>query len=106
MQAQRPPPELAVAIPTKLEIVMRNFLIPLMLVASLGGVSVAMAAETAQGKIHALDAKACTVTLDGSKTAYHFAPKCDFSKLKVGERVAIKWMTAGNVRMASAITAG
>lgn len=91
-----------VAVQTK-EIVVRKFLIPLMLIASLGTASVAMAAETSHGKIHTLDAKACTVVLDGSKTAYHFGPKCDFAKLKVGEQVAIKWMAAGNVRMASAI---
>lgn len=84
---------------------MRKFLIPLLLVASVGGASVAMAAETAHGAIASMDAKACTVTLD-NKSVYTFAPKCDFSKLKVGEKVAITWAAKGKVNEATAITAG
>ena len=85
---------------------MRKFLIPLMLVASVGVSSVALAApSTAHGAIQSMDSKACTVTL-ADKAVYQFAPKCDFTKLKVGENVAITWSLNGKVHEASAITAG
>lgn len=85
---------------------MRKFLIPLMLVASFGVSSVALAAtSTAHGAIQSMDTKACTVTL-ADKSIYQFAPKCDFTKLKVGENVAITWSLNGKVNQASAITAG
>ena len=84
---------------------MRKFLIPLMLVASVGVSSVALAApSTAHGAIQSMDSKACTVTLD-NKTTYYFAAKCDFSKLKVGEKVSITWTAKGKKDMASAIVA-
>lgn len=84
---------------------MRKYLLPLLLVASLGASSVAMAAsETATGTIKALDAKACTVTLD-NKTVYQFAAKCDFSKLLVGEKVTITFEKKGTVDDASKIEA-
>ena len=85
---------------------MRKFLIPLMLVASVGASSMALAAATtAHGIIQSLDAKACTVTL-ADKAVYQFATKCDFSKLKAGEKVAITYTVNGKVNQASAITAG
>lgn len=84
---------------------MRKFLIPLMLVASVGVSSVALAApSTAHGAIQSMDTKACTVTL-ADKTVYQFAPKCDFTKLKVGENVAITWTLNGKVNQATAIAA-
>ena len=84
---------------------MRNFLIPLMLVASVGVSSVALAAPSvAHGAIQSMDSKACTVTL-ADKAVYQFAPKCDFTKLKVGENVAITWTLNGKVNQASAIAA-
>lgn len=85
---------------------MRKFLIPLMLVASVGASSMALAADTtAHGTIQSMDAKTCTVTL-ADKAVYQFAAKCDFSKLKAGEKVAITYAVKGKVNEASAITAG
>ena len=85
---------------------MRKSLVSLMLLASMLGAPVAMAAETAHGTIQKLDSKACTVTLNGDKAAFHLMPKCDFSQLKVGEKVSISWTAAGNVRLVSTIQAG
>ena len=45
------------------------------------------------------------VTL-ADKAVYQFAAKCDFSKLKAGEKVAITYAVKGKVNEASAITAG
>ena len=82
---------------------MRKFLIPLMLVASVGVSSVALAApSTAHGAIQSMDSKACTVTL-ADKAVYQFAPKCDFSKLKAGEKVAITYSISGKLKKAIAI---
>lgn len=84
---------------------MRKFLIPLLLVASVGASSVALAApSTAHGSIRSLDGKACTVTLS-DKYVYQFAPKCDFTKLKAGEKVAITFSISGKLRKATAISA-
>lgn len=85
---------------------MRKLIVPFLIVASLGATSVAMAATptTTNGAIKSLDAKACTVTLD-NKTMYQFAPKCDFSKLSVGEKVAITWELQSGKYMASKIAA-
>jgi hypothetical protein len=86
---------------------MRNIILPLIVVAGAGLASAALAATaaptTTTGTIKALDAKACTVTLD--QTIYHFNPKCDFSKLKVGEKVAITWTAKNNADWASKIVA-
>ncbi|WP_439600540.1 hypothetical protein [Devosia sp.] len=110
---------------------MRNLVLPLLLVAALGASSGVMAAgygssgtmaapttpapaaqapvamapmhlRTARGTIKLIDAKACLVTLT-SRNAYQFEPKCDFSKLKIGERVSIKWEPKGKVRDAMSI---
>ena len=108
---------------------MRNFVLPVLLVAALSASSGVMAAgygsggtmvahatpaahaptvaarvhfKTARGTVKLLDAKACTVTLT-SKNVYQFGPRCDFSKLKVGERVSIKWAPSGKVRDAISI---
>lgn len=84
---------------------MRNFVLPLLLVASLGASSVAMAAGTVtQGVVKTLNAKTCTVTL-ADKTVYHFAPKCDFSKIKLNEKVAITSTLKGKIHNATAIVA-
>jgi hypothetical protein len=101
---------------------MRKLALPLLIVAALGATS-AMAATTTTtttkpattttkvvatspttGTISKLNAKACTVTLD-KKTNYYFAAKCDFSALKVGEKVTITWTAKGKKDMASAIVA-
>ncbi len=84
---------------------MRKFLIPLMLVASVGVSSVALAAPSAaKGAIQSMDSQACTVTL-ADKAVYQFAPKCDFSKLNVGEKVTITYTVNGKVNQATAIAA-
>ena len=86
---------------------MRNFIMPLVVVATIGFASASFAAAaaptTTTGTIKALDAKACTVTLDA--TVYHFDPKCDFSKLTVGEKVAVTWTAKDNADWASKIVA-
>jgi len=85
---------------------MRKLILSLAVVAA-GLSSAAIAANapaTATGAIKALDAKACTVTLDNS-TVYHFDAKCDFSKLKVGEKVAITWEAKNNQDWASKVVA-
>jgi len=108
---------------------MRNLVLPHLLVAALSASSGAMAAgygaggtmaappapavhapavvapmhlKIARGTIKLIDAKACTITLT-SRNVYQFEPKCDFSKLKVGERVSLKWATKGKVRDAMSI---
>ena len=49
---------------------------------------------TVTGKITAVDAKACTVTLD-NKVVYHFGAKCKIGSLKVGESVTITYKVSG-----------
>ena len=68
---------------------MNKFVLPLALVASLVAGSAAFAStdHTTTGVIKKLDAKACTVEV--GKTTYHFAKGCDFSALKVGEKVSV-----------------
>ena len=86
---------------------MRKFALSLAVLAAAGLSSAAFAdtaPSTATGAIKALDAKACTVTLDNS-TVYHFDAKCDFSKLKVGEKVSITWTAKNNADWASKIVA-
>ena len=86
---------------------MRNFILPIIVVAAAGFASASLAAAaaptTTTGAIKSLDAKACTVTLD--QTVYHFDAKCDFSKLTVGEKVAITWAAKDNADWASKIVA-
>ena len=60
--------------------------------------------KTARGTLKLIDAKTCTVTLS-SRNVYQFGPKCDFSRLKVGERVTIKWAPKGKLRDATLIAA-
>ena len=62
--------------------------------------SVALAADMT-GTIRAIDAAACTITIH--KTVYKFAKACDFSKLKVGEKVTITYARAGNMLYATTI---
>jgi len=68
---------------------MRKFVLPLALLATVASGSMAFAAtdHTSNGTLKAIDAKACTVTVD--KTVYHFAKGCDFAAFKVGEKVAV-----------------
>jgi hypothetical protein len=70
---------------------MRKFIIPAILVASLGLSSVAMAAAShvSTGVVKAVDLKGETVTI--GKTEYHFAAKFDLSSIKVGEKVDVTW---------------
>ena len=79
---------------------MRNQVLALLLVAVSLAPSVGLAAETS-GVISRLDRAACKVTL---KHVFVFSSgKCDFSKLKVGDRVTITFDRAGNNLAASAI---
>ncbi|HEV2516613.1 MAG TPA: hypothetical protein VGV07_15260 [Devosia sp.] len=112
---------------------MRKLVLPLLLVAALGASSGVMAAgygsgatmvapamhapaahalamatplhlKLSRGTIKLIDAKACTITL-ASRNVYQFGPSCDFSRLKVGERVSIKWAPKGKLRDATLIAA-
>ena len=86
---------------------MRKFILPLALLGAASMASLAMAADTpttTNGAIKSLDAKACTVTLDND-TVYHFDAGCDFSKLSVGEKVAVTWAAKDNADWASKIEA-
>ena len=85
---------------------MRKFVLPMILVASLGVSSIAMAAtaapSTTEGTIKALDAKAMTLTLaDGS--VYGLEKSIKLASLKVGEKVKITWTKVGKVDEASAV---
>jgi maltose-binding protein MalE len=87
---------------------MRKFVLPLILVASLGVSSMAMAATasatTTEGTIKALDAKAMTLTLnDGS--VYGLAKTIKVASLKVGEKVKVTWSKIGKIDEASAVVA-
>ncbi len=83
---------------------MRKIMLPALVAVSLVASTAAFAADqTATGAITSLDAKACTVTL--GKTVYQFAEKCDFSKLKTGEKVTITYTVANNKDVASKIVA-
>lgn len=83
---------------------MRKIFLPVLLVASLGVSSAAMAAtmHTTKGAIKALDAKACTVTLV-NKDVFHLGAKCDLSKLSVGENVTVTWHVKNKLDWASKI---
>lgn len=84
---------------------MRKFLVPLLLVASIGASSAALAAGTmATGTIASMDAKACKVTLN-NKEVYQFPAKCDLSKFKVGEKVSITYTLKGKLYEATTIAA-
>ena len=84
---------------------MRKLVLAATVIASLVGSSVAMAAAAdVTGAIKSMDAKACTVTLDNN-TVYHFAPKCDFSKLTAGEKVTITSQMKGTEADATKIVA-
>lgn len=68
--------------------------------------SSAFAAGTnVSGPIKTLDAKGCNITLGSAKAVYNFGKTCDFSKLKVGEKVTITYTMKGKVFAASAIKA-
>lgn len=69
--------------------------------------SIAMAATptTTTGAIKTMDPKACTITLDSGDASYSFGKKCNFSKLTVGEKVAITWSLQGGKDVASKIVA-
>ncbi len=80
-------------------------LLPVALIASIAVPSIAMAASTmATGTIKSMDAKACTVTL-ADKAVYQFPAKCDFSALKVGEKVNIDYSLSGKTNNATTIVA-
>jgi hypothetical protein len=75
------------------------FLLPLAVAGLPADPAFALSTSTAKGTIKALDSKACTVLLSDSY-AYQFGKGCDFSKLTVGELVAIVWVPQGTVRSA------
>ena len=65
---------------------------------TLGGANAA-SDRTATGSVLGLDSAKCTITLD-DRSAYQFGQHCDFSKLKVGEKIAIIWRQNGDLRQA------
>jgi hypothetical protein len=85
---------------------MRKLALPLTIAASLALSSAAFAAPmVTKGVIAKLDPTACTITLKNNSRVFDFGPKCDFSKLKVGENVSITW-TLKTMYEASAVKAG
>ena len=85
---------------------MRNVILPLILVASLGVSSIAMAAAptVSEGTIKAMDAKALTLTLNNG-SVYKLAKTIKLSSLKVGEKVKVTWSKVGKIDEASAVVA-
>ena len=83
---------------------MRKFVLPLIIVASLGASSLAMAAtpSTAEGVIKSIDAKAMTLTLDNGMV-YHLAKTIQVAALKAGEKVKITWEKVGAANDASIV---
>lgn len=65
----------------------------------LAGSADASSTTTSKGAITKLDGGACTITLSDNST-YQFGNSCNFSKLKLGEQIAIVWKHAGNARVA------
>lgn len=59
-------------------------------------------AATVAGPIKMLSSKTCTLVI--GKHVFSFGKTCDFSKLKVGERVIITFAAAGRTLHATAIT--
>jgi Cu/Ag efflux protein CusF len=85
---------------------MRNVVLPIIVVASLGLSSMAMAATAAptvtEGTIKALDSKAMTLTLsDGS--LYKLAASIKLASLKIGEKVKVTWTRMGTIDEASVV---
>lgn len=85
---------------------MRKFALPLVLVASLGVSSIAMAAtdSSVNGAIKTLDSKNHAVTLD-NKTTYHFAKTIDLTPFKVGEKVTVTFHLYKKTDVATKIVA-
>lgn len=83
---------------------MRNFALPLVLVAALSASSLAFAAtpSTVEGTIKAIDAKADTITLDNG-AFYHLAKTIKIAAFKVGEKVKITFEQNGTMLDASAV---
>jgi Cu/Ag efflux protein CusF len=83
---------------------MRNFALPLVLVAALSASSLAFAAtpSTVEGTIKAIDAKADTITLDNG-AIYHLAKTIKIAAFKVGEKVKITFEQNGTMLDASAV---
>ncbi len=68
--------------------------------------SIALAASSsfaadATGAIQTMNPAACTIVL--RKTVYKFDHSCDFSKLRVGEKVTITYSRAGTTLYATAV---
>lgn len=82
---------------------MRSYLLPLVLMTSLGAAGMAMAATTTEGTIKSLDMKAQTITLaDG--TVYYLPANFKDPGLKVGGKVSVVWDMKGTKRDATAVT--
>ena len=82
---------------------MRSYLIPFVLISSIGAAGMAFAATTTDGTIKALDMKAHTVTLSDG-TVYYLPATFKDPGLKVGEKVAVVWTMQGSQHDASEVT--
>ena len=82
---------------------MWSYLLPLVLMASVGAADMAFASTTTDGTIKALDMKAHTITLSDG-TVYHLPADFKDPGLKVGEKVAVVWTMQGSQHDASAVT--
>lgn len=82
---------------------MRSYLIPFVLISSIGAAGMALAATTTDGTIKALDMKAHTITLSDG-TVYYLPATFKDPGLKVGEKVAVVWTMQGSQHDASEVT--
>ncbi len=80
---------------------MRSFLLPVAVILSMGGASLAMAATTTEGVIKSVDMAAHTVTLADGIT--YTLPASFKEALKAGEKVSIVWDMKGKVYEASEV---
>lgn len=82
---------------------MRKMILPLVLVASFGASSMALAATSvADGTIKSIDAKTSTFTLQDGKS-YKLAPALKVADLKVGEHVKITYDMSGKTMQATKV---
>ena len=82
---------------------MRKLILPLVLVASFGAPSLALAAvTTTDGVIKSIDAKTMTLTL-GDGSSYKLPAYLKLADLKAGEKVKVTWDKLGGVNEATKV---
>lgn len=82
---------------------MRSYLLPFVLMSSLGAAGMAFASTTTEGTIKSFDMKTHTITLSDG-TIYYLPSTFKDPGLKVGEKVAVVWTMQGSQHDASEVT--